>query len=1122
MCSGLPAACGIPDYRFVDQPTNNGGASGVERPRCATNADCAKYTNTKVCDIVGGHCVECVSSTDASASSCAKGLFCNVNRCSVGCADDTGCADGLSCDLATHQCRGCTSDLDCPSGTACQDASCIPSCAGDIACPSGLSCCNGVCANLGSDPLHCDSCDKACADRQDCINGSCGEGSGCATGFGDCDGKLSTGCETNLSSDQKHCGSCLVDCTPAYCNGGTCSDIDCAADTADCDHIEATGCETLLTQPDNCGVCSNKCNDFNGTPACVDKKCTITCNAGFKDCDKNADTGCEIDLSNDSDNCGACGVVCVSENGRNVCVDGVCTPTCNTGFADCDGKPENGCEADLQTSTDYCGACDTPCLAADNATATCLYGVCTSECQPGFENCNGKAEDGCEADLSAPGSCGKCGVVCGNNGGTATCSAGVCGITCKKGFADCNERIEDGCEVDTTTSAANCGGCGSAFTCTSPTAQGSAACVNSKCVFTSCTAPFADCNGDTTCETNLNTDAKHCGLCGQPCYFPNATALCANKACVLDKCSAGFADCTTALGCETQLGSVTNCTKCGEVCTNEHGNPGCGSKGCEPTCAVGWGDCDGKPENGCETRLNVPGNCGVCGGGCQRANATTSCATGTCEITGCAAGYGNCDNELPTPNGCEAALTSLSNCGACNKACDFPNASESCSSGTCTQGACTAGYADCSSTLPGCETQLGSASNCSSCGDLCQTTNTHVTQNVCTGTVPAARCTPTCQPGFASCNGNPSDGCETDITTTSNCGACFAACSLPNAATYTCASGTTCTVATCQAGYANCNTSQTDGCERAVSGDIANCGGCNVACSSNHGTPSCTSGVCATACSAGYGNCNNNASDGCELATTNDANNCGACNAKCTGSTPFCVGTACRAHLTIGVETPVSGFSLGTANISLSHTLKNDSSRYRTVVAVVTGRGNNTSGKPSAVKYGSLTMKLEKEVPTSNQVWSGIYTLPNAVLPAPNVPTTVLVSPGSSTGNTFSMIASVFELTNVEQSTSFIDGLGGTAHNQCGATLTDNVITATDGALVVGVVAFYNGFTSAGTGSGQTVFLPAQVQDGLGAIAGYVVPGAPQPTPGFAFSWTPDNCAASSQSIVAFKPAVTP
>jgi hypothetical protein len=968
---------------------------------------------------------------------------------------------------------------------------------------------------VSSDPLHCGTCAKACADGQDCINAECGEGSGCKEGFDDCDGK--PGCEANLRNDRRNCGSCFVDCGDKYCSGGTCSKINCSNPlTADCDDDETNGCETLLTGAGDCGTCRNECSDFHGTPACLDRKCAITCDPNFKDCDQNAATGCEADILNDDANCGGCGIACANANGRTKCVEGVCVPSCNPGFEDCDGIPENGCEAEVLSDVDNCGACGKSCVVP-HATAACEQGLCKNQCEDNFEDCNG-GDDGCETDLTSPESCGACGVVCNANGGTATCEAGVCGITCKPGYADCVNGLDDGCETNITSNVNNCGGCGAEFACKAPP-QGSAACVGSTCMVTNCTAPLGDCDANGTCETNINTDAKHCGGCGIACSLSHATASCANKVCTIASCETGYADCTAANGCETKLGDKLNCTKCGDACLDNHASNSCSPTGCSPTCEIGWGDCDGNPNNGCETQLNSLTNCGKCNTACTLGHASASCASGSCKIVSCAANFGDCDSEIPTPNGCETPLTTLTNCGACRKPCDIVNGAEDCSTGSCQLASCNTGFADCSPTLAGCETPLGTNTNCSTCNDACQTTNAHVTQNVCTGTPPTAACSPTCQPGFKSCDGNPSNGCETDITTPANCGACFAACSLPNASTYQCVSGG-CQVATCKAGFANCDSSQTNGCEQATSSDINNCGNCDVKCSSNHGTPSCSNGACSTACQAGWGDCNTDRLDGCEHDVTNDPAACGNCNTKCTGGAPFCVNSACRSHLTIGVGTPVSGSVNGGGTLTIMHQLKS-ANAYRTVVVGVAARGNGTLGRPSSVKYGSvvMNMKLEREFVSTNQAWSGIYTLPNSALPAVNTTSAVVITPGSSSG-TFGMIASVVELTNVEQATSWIDGVGGSAHGQCNGTLTDTITTATDGALIYSVVGFYGSFSTAGVSSGQTLLLQPTAVNQLGGIAGYLLPGAP--VSNFAFSWTPNTCDTSAQTLVAFKPAVTP
>ena len=96
---------------------------------------------------------------------------------------------------------------------------------------------------------------------------------------------------------------------------------------------------------------------------CADGVCG--CESGFGDCDKTLANGCETELATSQDNCGACGNQC--QNGA--CMAGACV--CSVGFADCDGNPMNGCEVDLQTDGKSCGACGHDCLGG-----MCNAGVC--------------------------------------------------------------------------------------------------------------------------------------------------------------------------------------------------------------------------------------------------------------------------------------------------------------------------------------------------------------------------------------------------------------------------------------------------------------------------------------------------------------------------------------------------------------------------------------------------------------------------------------------------------------------------------------------------------------------------------------------------------------------------
>src|SRR5207247_478165 len=130
-----------------------------------------------------------------------------------------------------------------------------------------------------------------------CTAGSCGIA--CNVGYGDCDGILSNGCESNLNTNSAHCGTCITAC-PSYpnstptCTAGACG-VACNGGYGDCDGIASTGCETNLnTNATHCGTCPTVCPSYpNSSPTCAAGACGIACSAGFGDCDGMAGTGCE-------------------------------------------------------------------------------------------------------------------------------------------------------------------------------------------------------------------------------------------------------------------------------------------------------------------------------------------------------------------------------------------------------------------------------------------------------------------------------------------------------------------------------------------------------------------------------------------------------------------------------------------------------------------------------------------------------------------------------------------------------------------------------------------------------------------------------------------------------------
>ena len=60
----------------------------------------------------------------------------------------------------------------------------------------------------------------------------------------------------------------------------------------------------------------------NATSICTAGACSLTCNTGFGNCDGMVANGCEVNLGTDRNNCGACGNVCP---GMMVCSSSACT-----------------------------------------------------------------------------------------------------------------------------------------------------------------------------------------------------------------------------------------------------------------------------------------------------------------------------------------------------------------------------------------------------------------------------------------------------------------------------------------------------------------------------------------------------------------------------------------------------------------------------------------------------------------------------------------------------------------------------------------------------------------------------------------------------------------------------
>jgi hypothetical protein len=94
-----------------------------------------------------------------------------------------------------------------------------------------------------------------------------------------------------------------------------------------------------------------------------------------------------------------------------------------------------------------------------------------------------------------------------------------------------------------------------------------------------------------------------------------------------------------------------------------------------------------------------------------------------------------------------------------------------------------------------------------------------------------------CGAGTADCDGSIQTGCETSLSTTSNCGGCGVPCARPNAAT-SCATGS-CEITSCNEGSFDCNGNPDDGCEPLPCADGDQCAA-DTDCASGH----CEDGQC--------------------------------------------------------------------------------------------------------------------------------------------------------------------------------------------------------------------------------------------------------------------------------------
>lgn len=333
--------------------------------------------------------------------------------------------------------------------------------------------------------------------------------------------------------------------------------------------------------------------DASTAPATEVQMCAVTtCTPPRTTCPNSA-FPCDVDLLNDNENCGGCGVQCGTSFDSNWrCVEGKCQFACgNASYstdvqgADCDNDPTNGCEANTLLDANNCGQCGFICAEGK----MCYLGQCYSLCdllgQPdecGLFNCTNTNYDDAN--------CGACGNACDPTGPDLAalpndmhygCGGRQCGVSkCNdKNFANCNGDKSDGCETQVHTTE-NCGGCGD------------------KC------APGKECLVG-------NDNLYHC-----TCEDDSET-LCGSR-------------------CQSLTQDPYNCGACNNLCPGAYAShfvATCSNGVCGGECEAGYADCNGLPDDGCEVDVRIDSrHCGACGNTCSPGQV---CADGKCLVEPC-------------------------------------------------------------------------------------------------------------------------------------------------------------------------------------------------------------------------------------------------------------------------------------------------------------------------------------------------------------------------------------------------------------------------------------------------------------------------------------------------------
>ncbi len=516
----------------------------------------------------------------------------------------------------------------------------------------------------------------------------------------DCNGIVDDVTDKNELSKPTSCGTCQNDCTkvligaigptctpPSKFDGntpGTCGYTKCDPDYRDKDGNPANGCEYQCPfTPVGPEVCDNQDNN----------------------CDGQVDEG--FNLCTDTDNCGKCGHKCVIANGTPKCTSTAtgsgCNSTnttcgvlsCDPGYYDIDGSPDNGCEYKCTPTNGGKEICDgidnncdgkidnvDPALVTDdpNVGQDCYGGTqgeCAAATHKGVSKCIGGQVQCCDVDSNnVPGTNPNLPVTGLRNG---VCKGGVGPFVLKPGQnSETCDGLDNDCNgiVDDNTGGAVCGV--SVGNCVSGTMQ----CISGQLKCTGSSGPQTElCNGqDDDCDGVIDGTIPSSGAVsctkdsdcasGQLCLVRSGPT---DKVCATPP-SDSVGDCDVPP--PPPSGATQPCKKGALRCVG-------GVKTCQgsigptsttDTCGVD-ANCDGTLNNQPDLKTDVH-NCGSCGNDCYaggNSNGVWACQAGKCVRTACQTGYVDCDSFANgntkgdgTKNTCETQCTVISSTEQCD------------------------------------------------------------------------------------------------------------------------------------------------------------------------------------------------------------------------------------------------------------------------------------------------------------------------------------------------------------------------------------------------------------------------------------------------------------------------